>query len=170
MNYRNLYIKNMDIAKSINALRTDMRSYSKVIALYLYNKRIVSIGANKSKTHPLLLKLNYHTSNYFSVEALNDKSTKKSKRPQYPIHAELDGYIRLLNTGQDFNTLFLYRGEDCTSASEPCFVCSKWLNKIDKLVVCYIDVNGNFVEIDSKDLIGHHRHFVYQNAYKKFII
>ena len=61
MNYESQYIKNMTVALSINEVRTDMRSNTKCVAIYLDNKRIVSIGVNKSKTHPLLLKYNYHT-------------------------------------------------------------------------------------------------------------
>ena len=155
MNYENLYIKHMTIAQSINEVRTDMRNNTKCVSIYLDNKRITSIGVNKSKTHPLLLKYNYHTFKYFSAETFNSTNNKR-KRPQYPIHAELDGYIKLLNSGDDFNTLLIYRGDSCNMPSEPCHVCSNWLKKLNKLIVCYIDCDGNFISCESKDLIGHH--------------
>lgn len=157
MNYENLYIKNAHIAISINEARTDMRSTNKCVAIYLNDKIPVSIGINKSKTHPLLLKFNYHIAKYFSTE--NISILHKSKRPQYCIHAELDGYIKLLNSGADFNTLLIYRGNECDMASKPCHVCSQWLNRINKLKVCYIDYEGNFYVVDSDKLTGHHRKF-----------
>ena len=156
MNYENLYMKHITIAQSINEVRTDMRSNTKCVSIYLDNKRITSIGVNKSKTHPLLLKYNYHTFKYYSAETFNSTNNKR-KRPQYPIHAELDGYIKLLNSGDDFNTLLIYRGDNCNMPSEPCHVCSNWLRKINKLTVCYIDINGEFKAENSEDLIGHHR-------------
>ena len=41
--------------------------------------------------------------------------------------------------------------------SEPCHVCSKWISKLNKLTVCYIDCDGDIIAIDSEHLVGHHR-------------
>ncbi len=155
----------MDVAKSINDTRDDMRSSTKCVALYLDGRKIVSVGINKTKTHPLLLKFQYNTYKYYSEGNINDRNNKRH-RPQYPIHAELDGYIKLLNNGADFDTLFLYRGDNCNMASEPCHVCANWLKRLDNLVVGYINVDGEFTYKDSNDLIGHHR--TLYRLYKNF--
>ena len=154
MNFEHCYIKNMLLAQSINELRTEMRSNQKCVAIYL-NKRIpICIGVNKCKTHPILLKFKYDMYKYFSIE--NFSRTNK-KNNVYPIHAELDGYIKLLNSENDFDTLFIYRGNNCDLPSEPCHVCSKWLTRIDKLTICYVNTNGNYEQVNSSDLIGHYR-------------
>lgn len=156
LDYESLFIKNIKIAMAINEGRTDMRSTTKCVAIYMYKKKIVEIGMNKSKTHPMLLKFKYDYFKYFSTENISTMS-RKSKRPQYPIHAEFDGYIKLLNSGVDFDTLFIYRGDNCTLACEPCYVCAKWIRRINRLKVGYVNVNGNFEIVNSEDVIGHHR-------------
>ena len=159
----NLFDKNLLIAKSINEVRGDVKSTKRCVAIYLYNKKIVTIGINKSKTHPLLLKFDYVKDYHY-----DGSTTNLNKYKTYPIHAELDGYIKCLNMNADFNTLFIYRGENCDLASNPCNVCTKWLKRIDKLNVGYVNSKGEFEIVESKDLIGHYRHHfeVYDN-YKK---
>ena len=156
MNYESCYVKNMLLAQSINEVREDMKPWQKCVAIYLNKKSIVSIGVNKSKTHPLLLTLGYEQSKYFSMEVF----AKKKKINTFPLHAELDGYIKLLNNEFEYDCLCVYRGEDGSLPSEPCKVCSRWLSRINKLTVCFIDMNGNYVQILSEQLKGHQRNRV----------
>lgn len=149
----NLFDRNLIVAQSINEVRGDVKSTKRCIAIYLYNKKIVSIGINKAKSHPLLVKFEYDKNYHY-----NGSNSYINKYKQYPIHAELDGYIKLLNTNLNYNTLFIYRGEFCDLPSSPCYVCANWLKRIDKLRIGYINDRGLFEIVDSKDLIGHHRH------------
>lgn len=167
MIYENYFIKHIEIAKAINETRIEMRSCSKCVAIYTNKKKIISIGINKCKTHPILLKFKYDSYKYFSNENINIKS-KTSKRPQYPIHAELDGYIKTLNLGLEFDTLFLYRGNNCDLPCMPCVACSNWLKRINKLTICYINSEGIFEYVESNDLKGHNRREF--NKYKRYII
>lgn len=129
-----LYERHRVIVEGINESRINEVPESKMfVALYLYKNRIVSIGMNKSKSHPLLLKFQYDKWFYY----MEDNAPKNYKQ-QFPIHAELDGYIKLLNTNTNFNTLLIYRGYNGTLPSEPCHVCTSWLSKIHKLKVAYI--------------------------------
>ena len=167
MNYQNLFLKNMNIALAINEGRNDMRSYTKCVAIFLYKKRIISIGINKNKTHPILLKFSYDKFKYFSTENINILS-KRTKKPQYPIHAELDGYIKALHTGSDFDSVFLYRGNNCDLACEPCCACSKWLRRINRLTICFVNKKGNLSIVNSYNLIGHLRRE--HDEYKRLIV
>lgn len=156
VDYESIFLRHMKVAIAINESREHMRSTTKCVAIYTYNKKLVEIGINKSKTHPMLIKFQYDIFKYFSTENINILS-KKSKMPQYPIHAEFDGYIKLINNNVDFNTLFIYRGDNCTLACEPCHVCANWIRRINHLKVCYVNRDGNFTVVNSEDLIGHHR-------------
>lgn len=156
MIYKNVFLRYMEIARTINESRIDLRSCTKCVAIYTNKKRIISIGINKSKTHPILLKFKYDSFKYFSNENISILS-KGTKRPQYPIHAELDGYIKTLNLGLEFDTLFLYRGNECNLACMPCTACSNWLRRISKLTICYINIYGNIEIVKSERLIGHNR-------------
>lgn len=167
MIYENIFLKYMEIAKAINEGRIEMRSCSKCVAIYTHKKKIISIGINKCKTHPILLKFKYDSFKYFSNCNIN-KLSKTSKRPQYPIHAELDGYIKILNTGLNFDTLYLYRGNECDLPCMPCIACSSWLKRINKLIICYVNSEGIFESIDSSELVGHNRREF--SKYKKYNI
>lgn len=158
MDYEKIYEKNIIIARAINETRENKRSGSKCVAIYLYNKRIVSIGTNKDKTHPLVLKYNYPSTKYFFNEAMN-KLYAINKGLQYPIHAELDGYIKLYKDNIKFNTLMIYRGDNCDRASIPCVCCTSWLKNIPKLTVAYINLKGEFEYKLASDLVGHQRTF-----------
>ena len=159
----NLFDRNLLIAKSINEVRGDVKSTKRCVAIFLYNKKIVTIGINKAKTHPLLLKFDYMTDYHYDGSISNINKYK-----QYPIHAELDGYIKCLNMNMDFNTIFIYRGENCNLASNPCKVCAKWLKRINKLNIGYINSEGQFEIVESENLNGHCRHHF--KTYKNYCI
>ena len=154
-----MYNNYRTIAQGINEVRDDpnILSNKKYVALYIYNNKIVSIGVNKSKTHPLLLKYNYDTSYYYCED-----NSMKNHKPQYPIHAELDGYIKILNQSIDFNKLFIYRGDNGVLPSMPCHVCAAWISKIEKLKIVYTTSDNNIECIYSKDLKGHYRRALLQ--------
>ena len=105
----------------------------------------------------MLIKFNYHTTHYFSTENINKNVCCKFKQPQYPIHAELDGYIKLLHNKSDFNILLIYRGLYCNLPSEPCYVCSNWLRRISDLMICYTSKDNQIIVVPSYQLKGHYR-------------
>ena len=77
---------------------------------------------------------------------------------RYPIHAELDGYIKLYKDKNiKFNTLLVYRGDNCDRPSQPCIGCCRLLKDISKLIIGYINTNGEFEYNDINNLIGHQR-------------
>ena len=65
MDYNKLFDKNLIIAKTINEAREERKSGTKCVAIYLYNKKIVSIGINKNKTHPIIYKYKEYIDKYF---------------------------------------------------------------------------------------------------------
>ena len=140
------------IVEGINEGRTNIKDKKQCVALYVSGNRVVSIGLNKSKTHPLLLKFKYDTCYYYCED-----NSVKNHQIQYPIHAELDGYIKILNQSINFDKLFIYRGPHGTLASKPCHICSAWISKIHKLKVIYTNQKGVVECVRTADLKGHYR-------------
>ena len=151
-NLINQYNDYRTIVEGVNNGRIKMSNGKQYVALYISGNRIVSIGINKSKTHPLLLKFKYDSCYYYSED-----NSYKNHKIQYPIHAELDGYIKILNQSINYDKLFVYRGADGKLPSKPCHVCSSWISKINKLKVVYTNENGIVECVRSVNLNGHLR-------------
>ncbi len=131
------YLKHMELARNINKDRNEINpANQRCVALILYRKRIVSIGLNSSKTHPLIKKLGYKIDNR-----------------KYPLHAELSAWMDVEKRNQDFDTLFVYRGLDANLPSCPCSYCSKWITKLPITVVYNTEIGVSVTQASA--LIGH---------------
>ncbi len=160
MNYKENYYNNLAAAISINGNRSDIFCRQKFVAIYMLRNKIVTIGINKCKTHPLLYRYGYCEPFVSCCDDMNeeDKDFAQifSRYPSLiPIHAEFDGYLQILKRGLDFNALYIYRGSTGLNPSKPCNVCANWLKRINGLTICYINEKGTFEMTESSKLIGH---------------
>lgn len=72
----------------------------------------------------------------------------------FPMHAELDAFIKARNLNFEFDKMYIYRGNYGDLPSKPCQICSKWINEMDGIDVIFY--NGiKVVKIISNELIGH---------------
>ncbi len=125
------------IARELNAARDEITpSNLRCVCFLLYRNKLVTIGLNKAKTHPLIKKLGYDM-----------------YRRKYPLHAELDAWMKVKKNKSDFDTMLIYRGYNADLPSCPCTMCSKWIKNLTINVV-YTTERGVAVEY-SKRLIGH---------------
>ena len=140
---KKIYYDNINLAITINGERK-MPSSNKCISMYLHKKNIVEIGLNKTG------KISLGMSNMYDY-----MRSKLIYPPKFNIHSELAGYMKVLYNEKDFNIILNYRGDTCLSPSKPCIICSKWLNKLRNVIVCYINENNEFNCIRCCDLEGH---------------
>ncbi len=125
------------IARDINIARDEIQPANlRCVCLLLYRSRLIAIGLNKAKTHPLIKKLGYNM-----------------YRRRYPLHAELDAWMKAKKRKEDFDTMLIYRGYNADLPSCPCNECSKWIKWLS-VEVCYTTERGVAVEYSQK-LIGH---------------
>ena len=140
---KKLYYDNINLAITINGERK-MPSSNKCISMFIYKKNIIEIGLNKTG------KINLGMSTLY-----NHMRSKLIYPPKFNIHSELAGYMKVLYNEKDFNIILNYRGDTFLSPSKPCIICSKWLNKLRNVIICYIDENNKFDCKYSNDLEGH---------------
>lgn len=98
------------------------------VAFILKKKRIISIGWNKSSTHPLTKKYNY--------------------QPFAKTHAELAAVIRLGEMDcSDFDMAVLrINKNDKIDSSKPCVGCSHMIKQLNFRNVYYTSANGEWLE------------------------
>jgi len=131
------YLHYRTIAETMNRARNDINpSNLRCVCVLLNRQRLVSIGVNKRKTHPLVKKLGY-----------------KIYRRRYPLHAELDAWIQAKNKRERFDTMMVYRGYEANLPSCPCHICSMWIRNLSVRVV-YTSAIGISIAHSDK-LVGH---------------
>lgn len=130
------YLHYQHIAKAINETRDINPSNLRCVCVLLNKHRLVAMGVNKHKTHPIIKTLGYNI-----------------YRRRYPLHAEVDAWLKTRKKKEKFDTMMVYRGADANLPSCPCDVCSKWIKKL-KVKVVYTSVIGIAVA-HSEKLVGH---------------
>lgn len=130
-----------ELAKDLNKDRNEINPGNlRCVCFLLHRDRLISIGLNSSKTHPLIKKFGYNM----------------NKR-RFPRHAELAAYLNAKKRGEEFDTMLVYRGIDANLPSQPCNECSKWIRNLN-LNVLYTTEIGIAV-VSSYNLLGHQKIF-----------
>ncbi len=129
------------LAKDLNKDRIEINPGNlRCVCFLLHRDRIISIGLNSSKTHPLIKRLGYNMD-----------------RRRFPRHAELAAYMNAKKRGEEFDSMYVYRGIDADLPSQPCIECSRWIKDLNIRVVYTTEIGIAVVE--SYNLLGHEKIF-----------
>lgn len=110
----------------------------KCVCILSYRNKYVLTGFNKRKTHPIMLEYGYPLDHHF------------------PMHAELDAFIKAKNLNFEFDTMYVYRGNNGNLPSKPCEICSRWINELNNVNVIFYNGNSVVKKISTK-LKGHEK-------------
>lgn len=136
-----MYLRHTDLARNINQDRPEINpSNLRCVCFMLYRQRIISIGLNSSKTHPMIKKLGYQID-----------------RRKYPMHAELSAWMDAEKNNKKYDTMLIYRGYDANLPSCPCIYCSSWIKNLSIKIVYKTEIGVSITH--SSMLIGHEKIF-----------
>lgn len=136
-----LYYHYRDIAFDLNQSRIEIQPASlRCVCFLLYRNKLVTIGLNTAKTHPMIMKLGYDM-----------------YRRRYPLHAELDAVMKAQKKKARFDTMLIYRGFNADLPSCPCNECSTWIRDLDVRVIYTTQIG--IAVVYSQKLKGHIKEF-----------
>lgn len=118
----------VDIANGIE-IESEINRRTRHFAFILKKNKIISIGRNKLKTHPNLIKYNYHKN--------------------ATIHAELSAIIKSGSVSHKNNKLITFRFDKSGALNngKPCRCCQKLIEQVFFKEVWFSNSNGKIVKL-----------------------